>query len=180
MYGRHERDGIWAVIVDCDMRKWGDIAHWRFPTELLGTDEYGTWLGARPPTPYTGPRGPGEWTHNFVLLVPERGWWMATFNERIVDWPAVYVDITTPPLWPAPDHVTAIDLDLDVIRFQDGRVMLDDEDEFEEHQISYGYPDDVITAARASAESVFALVEGRVEPFGEVSESWLAKFRQST
>ena len=32
-----------------------------------------------------------------------------------------------------------VDLDLDVIRMRDGGI-LDDEDEFAEHQVRYGYP----------------------------------------
>jgi hypothetical protein len=171
VYLGHGRDGI----VDCDMRKWGDVAHWRFPASLLGRDAYGTWLGALPPTPYTGPRGAGDWTHNFVVLVPEDEWWIATFNERTDDWPTVYVDITTPPRWTAPDRVTAIDLDLDVIRFQDDRIMLDDEDEFEAHRVSYGYPSDIVDAARTSAASILARVEARDEPFGEAFTKWLTK-----
>ena len=35
-----------------------------------------------------------------------------------------------------------VDLDLDVIRMRDGRIILDDEDEFEEHQVRYAYPPD--------------------------------------
>lgn len=160
------------------MRKWGDVAHWRFPVELLGKDSFGTWLGARPPTSYTGPRGPGEWSHNFVLCVPDDKWWIATFNAVPFDVDGgaqTYVDMTTVPVWLSESHVQAIDLDLDVIRNWDGSIMLDDEDEFEEHRVLYRYPDDVIAATLASAASVLSLVETGAEPFGEVYKTWLAK-----
>src|SRR2546422_1063110 len=62
------------------MRKWGDAAHWRFVVELLGRDEHGTWLAARPPTAYTGPRGAGEGTHDFLILLPPGQGWNAAFN----------------------------------------------------------------------------------------------------
>jgi hypothetical protein len=177
---RHERDGIDGVIVDCDMRKWGDIAHWRFPVELLGRDAFGTWLGAVPPTAYTGPRGAGEWTHNFVMCVPDDAWWIATFNAVTTEVGAeVYVDMTTPPVWLSGSHVQAIDLDLDVIRERDGTVFIDDEDEFEEHKVKFAYPADVVAAARASCDEIFRRVRSRDEPFGDVGRTWLATRRDS-
>jgi uncharacterized protein len=166
------------VTVDCDFRKWGDAAHWRFPTTLLGRDEHGTWLGNTPPTPYTGPRGAGEWTHAFAILVPEDAWWVASFNARAA-WKTtdveIYVDVTTVPTWLDQTHMTAIDLDLDVIRRFDGHVYIDDEDEFEEHRVKFDYPDDVVAQAlRTTAELVQALEPGR-EPFGEAGRRWLEK-----
>jgi len=158
------------------MRKWGDVAHWRFPVEKLGRDEFGTWLGARPPTPYTGPRGEGEWTHDFVLCVPQDRWWIATFNAFTTDLGAqIYVDMTTVPVWRSETHLQAVDLDLDVIKQWDGTVMIDDEDEFAEHQVRFGYPPDVIAAARESCSSVFDSVVAGAEPFGEVGASWLTR-----
>ncbi|WP_180935649.1 DUF402 domain-containing protein [Nocardioides ungokensis] len=34
----------------------------------------------------------------------------------------------------------AVDLDLDVVRGRTGRVWIDDEDEFAEHRVRFGYP----------------------------------------
>ena len=87
----------------------------------------------------------------------------------------LYVDIATPATWPSPDHVTMIDLDLDVFRRRDGSVALDDEDEFLEHQIAYGYPEDVVFHARQSADYLMDAVRERREPFGFSSESWLER-----
>jgi protein associated with RNAse G/E len=158
------------------MRKWGDVAHWRFPVERLGTDEFGTWLGAVPPTPYTGPRGAGAWTHNFVMCIPSDAWWVATFNAYTTDLGArIYVDMTTVPVWLSDTHVQAIDLDLDVIRTWSDEVIIDDEDEFAEHQVKYGYPPDIVDAARASCDEIFERVSLRDEPFGEVGTSWLKR-----
>ena len=53
----------------------------------------------------------------------------------------------------------AVDLDLDVIRGTTGRVWVDDEDEFAEHRVSLGYPDEVIEQAITSCQSVLAAVE---------------------
>ena len=43
------------------------------------------------------------------------------------------------------DVLRAVDLDLDVVRGPTGRVWVDDEDEFAEHQVAFDYPDDVVS-----------------------------------
>jgi uncharacterized protein len=156
------------VIVDCDHRKWPDRPHWRFPAHILDRDEHGTWLVTEPPTPFTGPKT-GVWTHRFVTLVPEDEWWLASFYDTLTDSELafeIYVDISTPARWLTPQHVQSVDLDLDVIHFPDGRTLIDDEDEFIEHQKLYGYPDDIITRARDTADRMLELVASRAEPFG--------------
>ncbi len=164
------------MIVDCDMRKWGGVQHWRFPVELLGRDEYGTWLGGRPPVPYTGPRGEGAFTHTFVILIPENEWWVASFNADEPRFDVeIYVDVTTPARWVSDEHVTMVDLDLDVILQRDGHLFLDDEDEFEEHRVKYAYPDDVVERTRATADFLMQAVGERREPFGEAGARWLDK-----
>ena len=52
-----------------------------------------------------------------------------------------------------------------MVRELDGRVWVDDEDEFAEHQVSLGYPSDVIAAARASCDRLVALVGGGHPPY---------------
>ena len=51
--------------------------------------------------------------HDFVLLVPAEGCWTAYFNAE--DDMEIYVDVTTRPVLDG-DTVTAVDLDLDVVR----------------------------------------------------------------
>jgi protein associated with RNAse G/E len=115
-----------------------------------------------------------------VVLVPHDDWWLATFYDddprRPVD---TYVDITTPAEW-TEDAVTCVDLDLDVVRRTDGSVFVDDEDEFEEHQHSLGYPSDVIASARASAAAVLRTVDADEIPFNRaVAARWIAKLRNA-
>jgi protein associated with RNAse G/E len=107
------------------------------------------------------------------MLIPDDEWWVATwdFSEEL----ELYVDVATPAVWKAVDHVTAVDLDLDVIRFRDGRVVLDDEDEFAQHQVEFGYPDDVVIRAQATAEFLLDAVRLRTEPFGSAYELWQGK-----
>ncbi len=114
-------------------------------------------------------------TEHFVTVVPDGGWWMATFYAAPTELD-IYVDITTPATWFSDAHVTSVDLDLDVVRYRaDGRVVVADEDEFDEHTVSYGYPDDLVRAARESATHIVDAVTSRREPFGEVGFAWLGK-----
>jgi predicted RNA-binding protein associated with RNAse of E/G family len=86
---------------------------------------------------------------------------------------SVYVDIATPPRWDGA-VVRTVDLDLDVIRLVGGEVYVDDEDEFADHQVSLGYPDDVVAAALRSAARVRASVTGGHPPYDGSHERWLA------
>ncbi len=67
----------------------------------------------------------------------------------------------------------AVDLDLDVFRRLDGTVAIDDEDEFEEHQVTYGYPRDVIDLARRSCAEVAASIRADAEPWAGVGHRWV-------
>ena len=42
-----------------------------------------------------------------------------------------------------------VDLDLDVVLTRDGDLLLDDEDEFDQHRVTLGYPDDLVAAGTA-------------------------------
>ncbi len=165
------------------MSKWGGRPHWEFDAAYLGSDAHGDWLGIpagtemdRPGAHYVAP------THQ-VALVPapgpdaERGW-LATFHD--VGGPVrVYVDITTPPVWDGA-VVRAVDLDLDVVAGWGrspgpGRVWVDDEEEFAEHRVAFGYPDDVAAAALASCERVLGLVTDGAAPYDGQAAAWLAR-----
>ena len=174
--------------IRCEMTKWGDRPHWEFDGIHLGSDEHGEWLGF--------PEG----THNerpglvmlsevpCVTLVPADGWRLATFHAPGI-WCDLYVDITTPAEWDG-DVLRAVDLDLDVIRMSSeprtfhgsapqnlaagpGEAFVDDEDEFAEHQVAYGYPDDVVATARASCEEVLAAVRAGLPPYDGTHRRWL-------
>ncbi|MGH7921062.1 MAG: DUF402 domain-containing protein [Candidatus Dormibacteraceae bacterium] len=156
--------------VVADYRKWPDAQHYRFTAERLGEDDYGVWLGMRAGTGYRGPRVGTFTTHN-VLLVPRDAWWTAKFRPATYEVP-VYVDVCTPARWHG-NRMTAIDLDLDVLRLGDGEIRVDDEDEFALHQVELRYPGWLIQAAVRSAGEVRSMVQRRVEPFGRAYKSWL-------
>ncbi|QZY30747.1 DUF402 domain-containing protein [Nocardioides coralli] len=86
---------------------------------------------------------------------------------------AVYVDITTPAVWDGP-VLRAVDLDLDVVRGTSGRVWVDDEDEFADHRVRWGYPAAVAEAAVRTCGTVEAAVRRHEPPFdGETHLPWL-------
>lgn len=154
-------------------RKFDGSLHWNYETDLLGEDEHGIWLGAGTGTIVhrgTTRTGPVESPH--VLLFPRQAWWTACFNAA-PHRTEIYCDITSVPHWPGETEVTAIDLDLDVIRRRTGEVFLADEDEFAVHQVRYAYPADVVAEAQASADWLMSAVGDRLEPFGSAYHEWL-------
>jgi protein associated with RNAse G/E len=81
--------------------------------------------------------------------------------------------MATPPYWEG-DVLRSVDLDLDVIQGLSGRVWVDDEDEFADHRVRWGYPPDVVRGAMAAASWVEAAVRDRRAPFdGETHLPWL-------
>ncbi len=171
--------------VRCEMTKWGGHPHWEYDAVVLGEDEHGLWLGFPAGTTYTRPG------HSFVgerdavgIVPPGVAWHLATFySQGGPQWPAlggseveVYVDMTTPAEWDG-HTLRAVDLDLDVVRGHNGTVIVDDEDEFAEHQVAYGYPADVVAAASASCEAVLAAVRGGHAPYDGTCETWLEVLR---
>jgi protein associated with RNAse G/E len=79
--------------------------------------------------------------------------------------------MTTPPTWDE-RVVRAVDLDLDVVRLRDGSVYVDDEDEFAEHAVTYGYPDEVVRLAEASRDRLYAAILAAEPPFDGSHERW--------
>jgi hypothetical protein len=167
-----------APPVRVELSKWGDRPHWEFDAVLLGSDEHGDWIGIPAETPMARPGATFVPPVDSVVLVPVGSpWWLATFYSpgfRV----EVYVDITAPASWDGP-VLRAVDLDLDVVRGETGRVWVDDEDEFAEHRVAFGYPDDVVRTAAASCDEVHALVRDRAAPFdGLAPVRWLDALRE--
>ncbi len=175
--------------------KWDGAEHWSYTGRWLGRDEHGDWVALPAGTRFVRPGRELRSPRDQVTLVPhpdaaERGW-MAAFHAPGAgsSWVQlggaevqVYVDVTTAPLWvPDPDDpgrgavVRAVDLDLDVVRGSDGTTLVDDEDEFAEHQRTLGYPDALVAAAQGSCDAVLEAVAGRVPPFDDTYRRWLAE-----
>jgi uncharacterized protein len=155
--------------------KYDGRPHRSYPARRLGEDGNGTWLGVAAGTP-ARVDGDRETLREepYVLLVPDRSWWTAMFNAppRRTE---VYCDVTTPATWTGQDEVTVVDLDLDVRRRRWGDIERLDVDEFDEHRVEFGYPDEVVVeATKASLWLMTALGDGS-EPFATAFRPWLAQ-----
>jgi uncharacterized protein len=156
--------------------KFDGSLHWNYTMRRLGEDEHGTWLGAAPGL--VARKGHDrhiiiDFAH--VLLIPRDVWWTALFNAEPAS-TEIYCDIASPARWVDEDEVTAVDLDLDVVRKRaDQRVDIVDEDEFAEHQVRYGYPAEVIAEAERAALWLRDTIVAGAEPFAGSYRDWLAQ-----
>ncbi|MGL5811046.1 MAG: DUF402 domain-containing protein [Nocardioides sp.] len=163
-----------------EMSKWGGRPHWSFAAALLGSDEYGDWIGTPAGTLITRPGAEVVTPVDQVTLVPPPGaddarGWLATFHAE--GGPVrVYVDMTTPPVWEG-SILRAVDLDLDVIVGTDGRVRVEDSDEFAEHRVRFGYPAEVVGLARDTCAAIFDAARSGGPPYDRPgsADRWLAR-----
>lgn len=169
--------------VHVDYRKWNGSPHWQSDGTLLGVDEHGCWVGFPQSTHFERPGAAFDLDRDSVSLFPAAGYTPA-FNrpterpEQVL----VYVDITTPPVWSRTDDggwlVTMIDLDLDVVQRANGFIYVDDEDEFEEHQRQFGYPEDVIRQAEHDTRAVFEALHDGQAPFDDTGWQWMRQLAE--
>ncbi len=166
-----------GAAVRIEITKWGDQPHWVYPGVYLGADDHGDWIGFPQGTHFFRPGAEYVAPYDQVGLIPhpdlaERGW-MAAFHAA--GGPVqVYVDIATPPVWDGA-VLRSIDLDLDIVRGANGRVWVDDEDEFAQHRVAYGYPEELVRAACASCDHVHAAVRDALAPYDGSHLPWLAR-----
>ncbi|MFS8499519.1 MAG: DUF402 domain-containing protein [Micromonosporaceae bacterium] len=163
-----------ADIVRVRYRKYDGSAHRDYPARRLGTDDHGTWLGVVAGTASVYHGQPSVERIPFVVLVPERTWWTAMFNP-LPRTSEVYCDITTPARWDG-ETVDLVDLDLDVVRRRGtGVVEVRDEDEFADHRVRFGYPDEVVRHAREAVGWLREALQGGREPFGSAYVAFLGQ-----
>jgi len=156
-----------------EMTKWGGRPHWHWTGLYLGADEQGDWLGYPPGTHYARPGKTLDADWAAVGLAPRHdATHLVVFNRSdAVVGASIYVDMTTPPEWDG-ETLRSIDLDLDVVRRPDGAVEIVDQDEFEAHQLEYGYPPEIITMAEESAERVYVAMSAGRTPYDGSAERW--------
>ncbi len=83
-----------------------------------------------------------------------------------------YVNVATPATW-HDGTLRYVDLDLDIIWRADApHAVIDDEDEFLEHQQRFAYPPDLIRQARDVCAAVVAYFAGSVPPFDGRLYTW--------
>jgi protein associated with RNAse G/E len=166
-----------TVAVDYLTEKWGGKAHRRGFVQYLGEDQWGSWLwGEAGRHLQIGGTRSLVTEHDDVILIPRQAWWACQWwlGHPEVE---LYVDIATPAQW-LDDRVSNIDLDLDVVRFLDGRVEILDRDEFEAHRRDYEYPSVVVEAAKRAADEISAQLSQNVPPFdGSAAREWVKSVR---
>ncbi|MFJ4166547.1 hypothetical protein ACIPY5_13420 [Microbacterium sp. NPDC089698] len=174
-------------------RKWDGSPHWRHECVYLGADEWGDWVGqpggwgsARPGRTFTA-HGPN------VTLVAPSGDYALTVNRDHPEGMRIYIDLAwdlraaKPADEPAADVArlpqsegvpvlfTGIDMDLDVVRIEGERgTWIDDEDEWDEHRVQYGYPAEVQRHLEALAADLEQRVRAQLPPFDDATaDEWL-------
>jgi hypothetical protein len=164
--------------VRVEFTKWDGRPHWAYDGVYLGCDEHGDWLGHPARTLMARPGREFADTVPWLTLVPTGAApWLATFNSFDHDL-ETYIDITTPATW-TDTVLHAVDLDLDVVHPRDGRdPFIDDEDEFAVHQVEFGYPPELITAAESAGSELLTAVTVRRPPFDGTAEGWLDRLEK--
>ncbi len=161
--------------VRIEMTKWGDRPHWEMDAVYLGQDDAGDWIGFRTGTKMSRPGVSVTTKNEQVGLVPASGTavgaaWLATFHGPGGSvW--TYVDMTTVPEWDG-TTIRAVDLDLDVVEYLDRRVEVDDQDEFDDNRVEYGYPREIVELAMVTRDLVLTAVQGCFPPFDGSSKPW--------
>lgn len=153
--------------------KYDGSLHYQYPTQIVRSEPGLIVLYGPPGTPIHGYRGDYLATHHAL----EFYWADRDYNLHVLwhaDWrPRMhYVNIATPASW-EDDTLRFVDLDLDIIwRAASGEIVLDDEDEFAEHQARFGYPTDLIERCWRSCADVRNQIERRVAPFDGSLLAW--------
>ena len=158
--------------VEYAIEKWGGHPHYRGVVRHLGDDDHGSWFwGPAGRTMYRGDVALFVTEQDALIVVVPGSWWTPIWwlGHPEVE---VYININTPPVWDG-DRIVTTDVDLDVIRFCDGRVEIVDHDEFELHQKLYEYPHELIEAAAMAADEAKRLAEAAAPPFdGAAARAW--------
>ena len=140
----------------------------------LGEDQYGHWVGQTEGAPWwlADHSRSGVFTASFVSLVPHNAYWTACFNKSD---PLFDVDIALPVQWNN-DVIEIIDLELDVLRFTDGRVIVRDQEEFAQTRDTFNMPEAMVKQAESACAFMVDQLEQIAEPFGSVGKAWLSQF----
>ncbi len=159
--------------------KWGERPHWEYDAVRLGDDDHGLWLGLPEGTSMARPGARFTTTEPQVVLVPPGAGYVATFFE-----PGGRAPATPTSTSPRPGRRRRRRPDGRPRPRRDpgwaGRVWVDDEDEFADHRVRFGYPAEVVDHAVTTCEDVRRAVERREGPFDDATAGrWLDVLRES-
>ncbi len=145
----------------------------RWPAYVICSDRHGLWLYSPKGTIFRGQlgsnigecevgQGDREGGLPVMHLIPNPGRWIAAWDSEHIG-----VDICTPPTL-IDGEWNYTDLELDLFAFPDGRVGIDDEDEFVAACEAGLISRSEAIKARAAATEVERCLHRRTEPFGRV------------
>jgi hypothetical protein len=147
--------------------KFDGAAHWIQPFRVVSDDGTLMVTECRARTPIFTARGEFRSPYDSRVYFWRDRWYNVVRLARpgcaLALW---YCNVTTPPVFDGA-QVNYVDLDLDVAVRPGGCVELLDQDEFDTHQRLYGYPKDVIAAAKDAAAQVSRLALEDGFPFCE-------------
>ena len=153
-------------------RKWDGGAHWVHECVYLGSDRWGDWFGQLPGWDSSRPGRTFAPEHANVTLLPPSGDYAYTRNAA-PHHTRIYIDIAWDLRWEGGEP-TGIDMDLDVVERTDRGVYIDDQDEWDEHRVAYGYPLEVVEHLEALTADLERRVTAREAPFDDVTaDAWL-------
>lgn len=162
-------------VVTLDKVKRPGGTYW-FELRHVATDAYGSWLSFLRGSAWRAPHDAGVVPIDaLVLLAQDRPfitWWV---NDP--DDPRVEIDVCLPPTQ-TPSGWSFVDLELDPVRHEaDGRVEIEDEDEFAASVDAGWMSDTDALLAREAAESMADVLRAGDEPWGEVGWTLLHSLR---
>src|SRR5450432_477775 len=153
--------------------KYDGSLHYRYRVQTIDRTDARLITFSEPGIPIESYRG--SWARKHYLLSI---FWIDRPYVLHVQWHktwepiSLYTDIATGTNW-RDGSVGYVDMDLDVILPHDSpKIILDDEDEFEEHRLLWKYPDDLVNRCRDAADEVRRLLEARQPPFTPAIFAW--------
>lgn len=155
-------------------RKWDGSPHWEHECVFLGSDAHGDWVGQHAGWRSSRPGRELQAPQPNVTLIPPSGEW--AFTSNAAPHPTrVYIDLAWDVRWGEDGEPTGVDMDLDVVE-HDGRIWVDDRDEWDEHRVQYGYPLDVVERLEVVTVELEDRVRRRIPPFDDATiVHWLTR-----
>lgn len=145
---------------------------YRWPAYAVHSDSHGLWLYSPKGTIHRGQVGetigeckvgdPGDGAP-VIQLIPKSLWWTAMWCRESNA--SISVDICTPSVLDD-DEWTYTDLELDPIRWRDGHISVDDEDEFATSCAAGLISSVEAASARFAAMDMVKRMRNGTEPFG--------------
>jgi len=160
-------------------RKWDGSPHWEHECVMLGSDEWGDWVGQLAGWRSVRPGRDLLARAANVSLIPPSGTWCYTRNLAPTS-ARIYIDIAWDLRWEN-DLPTGIDMDLDVVRRDPGQPYIEDRDEWDEHRVHYGYPPHIVTELESVAIDLERRVRAQEAPFDDATAAhWFTRLDDLT